>query len=428
VSRCDGNEQADAVRLGVGSELAFVIGPAGCGKSRVVARVCEALVRRGDRVLLLAPSNRAVDLALNKVVERLASEFDGTNGYPILRVGGGVTSQLSENARKHTALEHILDRLLGDGSADHNWTELPDQHRSQLRQTLVWSCKLAAATLHNACLSRLLREGNWDAVVIDEASMAIPPILFLAARLARQRVVVIGDHNQLPPVVQTKDPVAQRWLLRDVFDLSGIPEAIEDEDPPRCLVMLTRQFRMAAQIARLHNEVFYTGRLETDDAPELRDPPLGCESLLYVNSGRLIPRSRTEQVDGSRRNPGHVEIIAALVHRIEHRARGVPTLILSPFRSQVRAIREVLGRRRAIDIGTIHSCQGSEAKIVVLDLTEGWGCRQTSFLSRDELRWMGNRLLNVAISRAEQHLILVADFDYFEEGYNRAGTYTWAGS
>jgi superfamily I DNA and/or RNA helicase len=267
----------------------------------------------------------------------------------------------------------------------------------------------------------LLREGNWDAVVIDEASMAIPPILFLAARLARQRVVVIGDHNQLPPVVHSQDPVARQWLLRDVFDLAGVPEAIEDEDPPHCTVMLTRQFRMAAQIARLHNEVFYAGRLNTDDAPELRDPPLGCESLLYVNSGRLIPRSRT----GSRRNSGHVEIIAALVQRIEHRARGVPTLILSPFRSQVRAIREVLGRRRAIDIGTIHSCQGSEAGIVVLDLTEGWGCRQMLFLSRDEPRWMGNRLLNVAISRAEQHLILLADFDYFEDGYDRAGTYTW---
>ena len=376
-------------------------------------------------MLLLAPSNRAVDVALNKVAERLGTEVNTADDFPVLRVGSGVTSHLRASVRARTGLEHILDQLVGDGSADRAWTGLTDQRRAQFRQALVASCKLAAATLHHACLSGMLREASWDVVVIDEASMAIPPIIFLAARLARRRVVVLGDHNQLPPVVVSQDPTARQWLVRDVFELAGIPEELERDDLLASTTVLTEQFRMAKPIARLHNAVFCAGRLNTDAAPDLREPPLGCASLLYVNSGRLIPRSRTEQVDGSRRNLGHVELVTALASRVPRRAPGVRTLILSPFRSQAQAIREAAGGIPSVEVGTIHSCQGSEASIVILDLTEGFGCRQTSFLTRDEPGWMGNRLLNTAVSRAEHHLILVADFDFFEEGGNRAGIPLW---
>ncbi|HLC30745.1 MAG TPA: AAA domain-containing protein, partial [Dehalococcoidia bacterium] len=117
-------------------------------------------------------------------------------------------------------------------------------------QTLVRNAAALFVTLTKLYMDRdLLKDMTWDTVIVDEASMAMPPLLAYAAARARKRVVVVGDMYQLPPVVHSPPDSAGGLLGRDIFDLREITQAIDRGEEFHSLAKLPVQRRMHPDIA-----------------------------------------------------------------------------------------------------------------------------------------------------------------------------------
>ncbi|MFC6726092.1 AAA domain-containing protein, partial [Halobium palmae] len=209
--------QNDAVNLAVNAEdCALLHGPPGTGKTYTIARTIRALVERGDRVLLSAFTNRAVDNALEALREQGCEEI----------VRFGTETGVREDMRDL--------RLVKEGE--------PNARAAELNGASV----VAATT--SSCGSRAMREQSFDVALVDEASQLTEPNTLAAVNLA-DRFVLVGDHQQLPPVVR-----AENDLRKSLF------ERLVDAYPDAS-VMLDRQYRMSQRIQAFASAEFYDGRL-----------------------------------------------------------------------------------------------------------------------------------------------------------------------
>jgi len=208
--------QNEAVSLAVDAEDgALIHGPPGTGKTYTIARTIRALVEEGNRVLLSAFTNRAVDNALEALRDQGFDE--------VLRVGSetGVRDDMQDV------------RLVQRGD--------PNAKAAELRDAPV----VAATTA--ACGSRVLRECEFDVALVDEASQLTEPGTHAAINRA-DRFVLVGDHEQLPGRARGERPP----------DLS-LQRLIEEY--PDASVMLDRQYRMSQRIQAFASAEFYDGAL-----------------------------------------------------------------------------------------------------------------------------------------------------------------------
>jgi len=454
-------EQTAAVRRAVGGPMHVVWGPPGTGKTRTLARVVEALHGEG-RVLVVAPTNQAVDHLLLAVAERL----DGRpvlRDHRVLRVGPIASRELRRRYGDRVALDRAVRATAGEGALDDHVEALEeviaglvdpqdevedelrrrlaedldriragahgrDVEREAIRHRLLRRARIVATTLHRASLPGQL-PGDYDAVVVDEASAASIPHVFLAACRARTRVVIAGDPRQLPPVVKSDDPRARKWLGRDVFHLGGLVGPAREGDPPPVLSRLVRQYRMAPEICDLVGAFAYDRRLRT--AAARRDGPEGEPFLLdgravaLIDTGPLVAHLERagRRPDGSRTrrraNPWHRAVISRLLSRWNAGDRDGESdrdvALLTPYRDQVSHLREWVGRVPGVAIRTVHRAQGQEWDAVILDLPEAGRVSPSPFTRARYLHEVGARLLNVGMSRARRQLVIVADCDYHRQ-------------
>src|SRR5262249_7981262 len=110
-----------------------------------------------------------------------------------------------------------------------------------------------------------IQKRRFHTVILDEASMAPIPALYVAASLADANALAVGDFKQLPPIVQANNEMAKRWLGRDVFDVAGMTKAYHEGSRPAHFVALEEQHRMHGSISRIANDFFYDRILR--DAP-----------------------------------------------------------------------------------------------------------------------------------------------------------------
>lgn len=399
-----------AVHLAQREPISYIWGPPGTGKTTVLAALVEWHLSVGRRVLLLAPTNAAVDEAVLRVVRRLALSPGSAS---LLRPG--VVVRYGKASPRMNACSPV-----------------PIEHATLTRQESR-SVRLLATTIHQTYLRPEIAEG-YDVIVLDEAGATTLPQAFWAAGLARERVAFFGDFRQLGPVVLSQSARAQQWLKRDVFAAAGVTRAVARDEPHRQLATLTTQFRMARGVCGLVNQVFYGGILET--AVEVRNRPTPPCSIIEGCALGLIDTSRANH-NGSagtrkpRTNPLH----AAIIHRLltvdmagELAARGTTTgnsvAVLAPYRAQVALIRRTLGkdlRGQAVQVATAHAFQGQEVGTVILDLTDARPERLTSFMRATQPGDDGSRLLNVAVSRARYRVIVIADVAWLQKQAPRHG-------
>lgn len=396
--------QIDAVRLALGSDVSYIIGPPGTGKTTTLARVVEAHVRLGRSVLVLGPSNRAVDVLMRSVAQRMRTLAGYGEGL-ILRFGprpdtaalGDVRGDICDaevtarvrRTRFVPALMALADerdvvvaellalsercdvcdaigpspapRFLAQleamqASARDRLQQLSDRERQltseseRLPAELLAKCQVLGTTVHQTFLSRHLTR-QYDVVVIDEASMVQSAQAYVAAGLARPRtgrVVVAGDYRQLPPVFHATSARAQQWLGTDIFHMVGIPDDLERDDTPPYVATLDVQYRMSPGICTLVSDLFYEGRLRTDRSVRQRKAlvsPLGNTDVFAIDSSPVAPSVRPT-ADNSRVNEKHVTIVADLVAFLASGApigrNGSSVAIITPFRAQAEAIRKRL--------------------------------------------------------------------------------------
>jgi ssDNA-binding Zn-finger/Zn-ribbon topoisomerase 1 len=300
-----------------------------------------------------------------------------------------------------------------------------DGELAELERQVLARCRILATTVYKTYLDKdPMRQ--FDIVVVDEASMLMPPLVYHAAGLATQSVTVAGDFRQLPPIVMSDEELAVEWLKCDAFEKAGIPQRLKRREPTPHLVALGTQYRMREPICSVINELFYA------DHPLHSDPsvnysgggfPLSPAPLLYVDTAAFHPWAALRVGTYSRYNVFHALLVRKIVLHLAEAGflppDGEPNDaigVVSPYSAQARLIQTLLDDRlgsRAVGISaTVHRFQGNEKRAMVLDLTDSTGATLGYFFKAIRIEEDGARLLNVAASRAKHHVVLVANFEY----------------
>jgi ssDNA-binding Zn-finger/Zn-ribbon topoisomerase 1 len=298
-----------------------------------------------------------------------------------------------------------------------------DSELAELEQQVLARCRILATTVYRTYLGKKSSR-QFDVVVVDEASMLMPPLVYYVAGLSTQSITIAGDFRQLPPIVLSDEPLASEWLKRDVFEIASIPKRLERRQPTPYLVALETQFRMRDPICAVINKLFYDGRLRSDPSVNRGGGlfPLGSAPLLFVDTAPFHPWTALRVGTYSRYNLFHALLIRNIVlHLAEEKflpLEGSNEAVgaIAPYASQARLIQALLEDRlgvRAAGIGaTVHRFQGNQKRAIIVDLTDSTGAPLGRFLQATKREEDGARLLNVAVSRAKHHVVLVGNFEY----------------
>ncbi|MEJ7792405.1 MAG: DEAD/DEAH box helicase [Gaiellaceae bacterium] len=443
---CPNDRQLTAMRRVAGSSIHFVWGPPGTGKTAALAQIARMLAGRGERVLVLAHANVAVDVAMLRIADAFAETATLAAGQ-VVRVGPAhhpdalrreeiLLERLVERRAPDLALEKLqledrrrkLAAELRASRDDVDRDELNAELRSmrqrlatlgaELRQeetAVITAATVVGATFSRFVLSQRLWDLQPDAVLVDEASMVSFPWILAAATRTSTRLVILGDFRQLPPVQLAKTNLARRWLARDAFDVTGIRARIDAGDDDERMTMLDTQYRMAEPIGRVVSEVGYRGLLRTAETAQLAaratiaEEPWRGESFVVVDTSELAPACRLEAppISFSRINPVHLALalsIAGLTAR--------STAIITPYRAQARLLAAGIQdfQLSAASAATTHRFQGSETDVVVLDLVDAPPHDAPSHLTGKNID-LARRLVNVGLSRAKAKAILLVHLD-----------------
>lgn len=401
-------QQSSAIQLAATAPVLFIWGPPGTGKTTTLAWIAEACLRRGESVLLLSNTNVAVDRALVKLLDAI-----GTDGEGLRRVLGGAVLRLG--ITEHERLQPLLlsTHLQRDGSAEAGERRGGELSLQGERRRLVERAQLIACTLAKAVTDPYLRERRFDVLLLDEGSMAPLPYVAALSALCRGRVVIGGDFRQLPPISTVQEGEEAYWLNTDIFQQAAIVATDGSVRRRWNLVALTEQWRMRAPICELVNEWMYEGMLQTPES--LQGAPE--ESLQWVDTAPIRPCSdRTS-------NYSHFNVVSALVcvGLAQHLLTQNPFLrlgIVTPYNAQASLIHAMLldcDLAQAVRVATVHRFQGEERQVIILDCVDappfGW---VGQFLRGSSPAEEGTRLLNVAVTRAQQQIYLVGDWGYLQ--------------
>ncbi|MDZ7850460.1 MAG: AAA domain-containing protein [Halodesulfurarchaeum sp.] len=349
--------QNRAINRALGAEdLALIHGPPGTGKTYTIATLLTELVERGNRVLLAGFTNRAVDNALEALLDQGFSD--------VVRMGTptGVREDMA----------HL--RLETDGDPRD-------------RAAALESAPVVAATT-STCGSRVMRSQSFDVVVVDEASQLTEPDT-LAAINRGDRFVLVGDHRQLPPVVQSAADL-ETSLFERLIDRY-----------PDAAVMLDRQYRMSQRIQAFTSREFYDGELRPATAAvagqSITDLGLDPSRTDVYDGVSFVPVEGTDSAHTDEREAQRVaEIVDGYL-----KAGADPTDlgVIAPFRAQVSTIAPLVPEGVTVD--TVDRFQGSSTEILLVSFVASG--------SLDGPLFEDERRMNVALTRAKKALVLVGD-------------------
>lgn len=364
--------QRRAVNRAAGTNrIACIHGPPGTGKTRTLTALIEAAVAKGDTVLAVAHSNQAVDNL----------------------IAGTSTVDDPDIDSLHYAAKEGEFSIARVGQNSNNTVMQRDHGSVQLRDADVVAGTMSAA----AELSR-----RFDLVVVDEASQASQPATLIPMTKG-ERVVLAGDHKQLPPYASSEDAKREKMhvsLFEHVLDVYG--EDVAER--------LTTQYRMHETIASYPSQQFYDGSL--DHGP--RNASWTIDGLAPLVGIHVEGDERTEPNSTSTHNPQEAEIVADQVKRLLDEDVDPDDIgVITPYVAQIGTIAGELHdagieNPRRIEIDTIDSFQGGEREAIVVSFVRSNERNSGGFLEFPE---EGPRRLNVALTRAKRRLVLVGDFD-----------------
>ena len=395
-------------------DLFLIIGPPGTGKTSfgLLTTLQEELLEEHSAILLMAYTNRAVDEICSKLVEQ---QID------FIRIGG-------RYACEKEYIPYLLDTKTEDCP-----------HVDSLRQLLMQTRVFVGTTTAFSSNPALFNIRQFDLAVIDEASQILEPHLMtlLSATApngesAIRKFVMIGDHKQLPAVVQqdASDSYVEEDSLRKILltdcRLSLFERMLkayrEDEN---IVYMLTRQGRMHHDIADFPNRAFYEGRLTevpcSHQIRTLEKPAAGCHGIHALLQSRRVAFVNINPPTDSpsdKVNQNEAEAIAATVAAIYQLApqQFSPSKtvgVIVPYRNQIAAIRQAMKHYSIpelhdVTVDTVERFQGSQRDYIIYGFTVQYHY-QLYFLTDNVFEENGHlidRKLNVAMTRAREHLLL----------------------
>ena len=437
--------QSLAVEHGLCDGVTWLWGPPGTGKTSALSVLVQELYDRGDRIFLTGPTNTAVDIALQGALGRIDSFETGSVvrvgqpvdqtlvGRPAGRVlvdevaeerGEPIATRKMQVAEQIRRLRAAISRP-GPGHEDRSADELElaelsamsralDLLMKEMRRQVCRDAQLVAATAHQSVLSTLSGL-PYDVVVVDEASMMSAALCMLASGAGSGHTVIAGDFRQLPPVVISDTSSATRWLRRSAFEAAGISARVTRNDPPSNLIALTEQYRMPEPpLADALSDGFYPeNRLITSESVRQRAnvvtvrPPA---PIVFVDTTALRTRVARRGGSTSRYNLLHVLVAACLLDDVA--TVGNRPALITPFAPQARLLESLVGDGADGGIAsTVHRFQGGETDVVIFDAVDAdlGDLPVHPWFETGEEGTDGARLVNVAMSRARQRLVILAD-------------------
>lgn len=418
------DSQLEAVRFALSAtDVAIVHGPPGTGKTTVAIEIIRQAVRQGHKVLACAPSNLAVDNLFEKLL---------AFGEKVVRIGhpARIAPQLQEHsldamAERHPAAKDLrkllreanlllsqADRYAADKK--RHW-EAPDLYRQarglqaeatatedRILDAVLDSATIVCATLHGV-EADILGSRLFETLVIDEAGQSTEPATWIP--IARcHRIVLTGDHCQLPPTVLSRDAAAQGL---DVSMMQRLMTTHGQWISRR----LDVQYRMHQHIMTFSSNEFYNGSLAAHGSAIHRRL---CDELgivadeLTESAVRFIDTSGAGFVEERRDhetsilNLGEAELLVRQVRKLLR--LGVPAhaiAVITPYTAQANVISQLL-EDVPIDINSVDGFQGRENDAVLISLVRCNRDKEVGFL--DDVRRM-----NVALTRARRKLIVIGD-------------------
>ena len=405
-------------------DIFLIIGPPGTGKTSygLVNLLKEELLEEGTNVLLLSYTNRAVDEICSKLVEMRQENPD----FDFIRLG----SELS-------CSKEYLDYMLSVKSKKLNSANAV---MKMIQATRVF-CGTTASL--NANIS-LLGIKHFSLAIVDESSQILEPHLiglFSAQKDNRCRIekfVLIGDHKQLPAVVQqtveesaVSEPELIGINLRDcrlsLFERLLVQFKTDKGYDERYVYMLTKQGRMHRDIAEFPNQAFYGNKLdivplEHQTLPTVRkDSANSIITMLTTHRIAFVAARPTVLSPSAKTNKTEAQMIAATVRAIyeltsEGFDKDKTVGVIVPYRNQISTVRNEIDRYgipclHDITIDTVERYQGSQRDFIIYGFTIQQPY-QLNFLTNDVFEEDGmiiDRKLNVALTRARLNLILIGN-------------------
>ena len=421
-------------------DVAIVHGPPGTGKTTTLVEAIRETLMRESQVLVCAQSNMAVDWISEKLVDR---------GINVLRIGN--PTRVNDKMLSFTyerrfeahpdypqlwalrkAIRELRARRKSAGSSYHQKLESLKSRATELEirinGELFGEARVIASTLVGSA-NRLLDGQKFGTLFIDEAAQALEAACWIPLRRV-SRVVLAGDHCQLPPTVKS---IA---ALKAGLGVTLMERLVERH--PEAVTLLTIQYRMCDDIMRFSSDYFYHGQVES--APEVKyrsilDLDVAMEwkthpQPLPIGRGVDTPSNDVVGVQGDDSPPYReglgeglsfvnkaeaeltMDTLQAYFERIGKQRlleERIDVGIISPYRAQVQYLRRLLMKReyfkpfrRLISVNTVDGFQGQERDVIIISLVRSNDEGQIGFL-RDLRR------MNVAITRARMKVIILGD-------------------
>lgn len=422
--------QETAVRMSLEQPITFVWGPPGTGKTQTLAKIAWAHIDKGERVLMLSYSNVSVDGAILRVTSLKNDAFPGQ----LVRYGFPKDKRISEHPylssynlainnypdllKRRTQLQAEKKRLEKNDPKLIQVEKELNEIRRELRAAesqCVRNAKFVATTVSKAIVDKEIRNGAFDVVIFDEASMATIPQIAYAAKLARKNFVCMGDFRQLPPIVQSSK---ESPLNADIFQYCGITQAVDQGSNHKWLCLLDTQYRMHPEIADFAGRFIYNGLLKSANGmTEKREKTVMAEPF----AGRameFVDLSGTMSTCIKSSDDSHANVLSAFVtFSLALKAAQTQEVgIITPYHAQsrllhamVRDVNELEALPHAIKCATVHQFQGSEEDVIVYDAVDCYRLPFPGALIASTAGRYADRLFNVAMTRSKGKFICVAN-------------------
>ncbi len=293
---------------------------------------------------------------------------------------------------------------------------------------VIAEAQVIGTTLSKVFLSNLLAEQTFDIIIVDEASMVPMPHLYWALGKVSAAATLVGDFNQLPPIVVADSRPAKRWLGESIFDELDIASVDKAHDS-ELVSMLDTQYRMAPEIAAVSSKLFFGGILRSAESTKqlgLTDSVFGTNRIVVIDTS-AVDQWCINPASGSRVNLYSAGLAINLSKRLLQEHPDITVGVTTPYRPQAqiiaKAVKEAGFGERAL-VNTVHSFQGAESSAIIFDCVDSKGSKRSmldDFVS-EQMRSIGEKsdariLLNVGLTRARAVFVLLVNKQYFVDNH-----------